>query len=217
MGHINGTFLFPFPFPFPSMQSTLWVFRDLGLVRTHQSSLFYQSLSILCITKIIIFPGHLCPYHAIKEIVAVLATVIAAPTWAKGHIFFQPSQSCMEYPCCTSVRLLHTLHFRCCLAHLLFTDVGQADPIITSISTQGQKVITPRLFFNGKLISSFWGKKGKEWGKRKGAKATENDGQLVDKGSTEVEMKAFISLQKDKFVHCTRMSHAVIIKRIKDT
>lgn len=45
----------------------------------------------------------------------------------------------------------------------------------------------------------------------------QSDGQLADKGSSEVEMKASISLQMAKFMHYARMSQAVIIKRIKDT
>lgn len=67
------------------------------------------------------------------------------------------------------------------------------------------------------MISPFGGRRVRSEEKREGAKETENDGQLVDKGSSEVEMKASISLQTYKFIHCTRMSQAVIIKRIRDT
>lgn len=96
--------------------------------------------------------------------------------------------------------------------------MGQAGPICNKYFHPGSESYLTKIIFQLKVNFFFLGGRGGEdWGKREDAKQTENDGQLVDKGSSEVEMKASISLQTDKFMHCTRMSQAVIIKRIKDT
>ena len=170
------------------------------------------------ITKVTVFPGHPHPYQAVKKTIIVLATVIKAPMWAKAHAFTGLASPAQGSP---DAQLLD--FYRLSILGAVFnlpppsSTWGKQVPFVTRISTQGQRVIILRLFFNWKSISSFWGKEGEEWGKREDTKETENDGQLVDKGSSEVEMKASISLQTDKFMHCTRMSQAVIIKRITDT
>lgn len=96
--------------------------------------------------------------------------------------------------------------------------MGQAGLIWNKYFHPGSESYHTKIIFQLKVDFFFFGgKEGEKWGKTEDAKETENDGQLVDKGSSEVEMKASISLQTDKFMHCTRMSQAVIIKRIKDT
>lgn len=96
--------------------------------------------------------------------------------------------------------------------------MGQMGPICNKYFHPGSESYQIKVIFQSKVDFFFFGGKGgEEWGKREDATETENDGQLADKGSSEVEMKASVSLQTDKFMHCTTVSQAVIIKRIKDT
>lgn len=145
--------------------------------------------------------------------------MIKSPEWAKARTFASLASPAQGSP---GAHLLdfYTLSITGAVFNLppSSSTWGKQVSFGTNISTQGQKVIILRLFFNWKFISSFFGgKEDEEWGSREDAKETENDGQLVDKGSSEVETKSSISLQTDKFMHCTRMSQTVIIKRIEDT